>query len=502
MSNFLPNGQGDVQGFGVDNWQNLEELNKALGTGQDGEAYGGGAYNDMSALRPQSLEGTLKVVTAGEQHIKFWKSIGKKQAFNTVEEFNVMDSYGGDSSPFFIEGGLPNEEDSNYIRQSQMVKFLGTTRVVTHPATLVRNTVGDIVARETTNGTMWLLQQLERALYFGDSSLDPLAFDGVIKQITSFVTGKAYESQHIIDMRGQAIDENTMEDIATIVADNYGGGNLDLHLTNQVQKDFSKLITGTGLAGTNTRQRIQMGGQGEVMLGQPVRGYSANTADINFVNNIFLKPQGAPKTASQKGAPAVPTAPATPTSAPADATSKHTAQTYHYFVSAKNSAGESTPLYVGGAGQAVAVGQRVDITINRVTTDPGAKSYKVYRGVTSNPAQALFAFEVADAGSGVTQVISDRNFDLPGTDTAVLIDNDSENVLTFKQLAPLMKLPLARISASERFMILMYGMVQVYNPRRCVVIKNIGKLGINSNRELFNPSYGATSFGTVKPVAR
>ncbi len=122
MSQFL---NQDVDGFGVSSAQQLEELNKALGTGTEGEAYGD--YNDMSALRPQSLEGTLKVVTAKQEHIKFWKELSKKPAYNTVEEFNVLDSYGGNSSPFFTEGGLPNEEDSNYIRQSQMVKFLGTT---------------------------------------------------------------------------------------------------------------------------------------------------------------------------------------------------------------------------------------------------------------------------------------------------------------------------------------------------------------------------------------
>jgi hypothetical protein len=82
------------------------------------------------------------------------------------------------------------------------------------------------------------------------------------------------------------------------------------------------------------------------------------------------------------------------------------------------------------------------------------------------------------------------------------MDDDPIQVLTFKQLAPLMRLPLARISASERFMILLYGMIQVYNPRRMVVLKNIGALGLNSNRELFTPSYGAASFGTVHPVAQ
>jgi hypothetical protein len=482
-------------GFGQNSLSELEELNKALGTGQDGEAYGNGAYADMSAIRPQSLEGTLKVVTAQQKHIKFWNSIGKKQAFNTVEEFNVLDSYGGKSSPFFTEGGLPGEEDSNFVRQAQYVKFLGTTRVITHPATLVRNTIGDIVAQQTQAGTLWLLTQLERQLYFADSALDPLAFDGVIAQVRNFVSGKNYANQHIIDMQGLPLDENTLEDIATIIADNYGGQSLDLHLTNQVHKDFSKLLTGP--AG---RQRIGVGDS--ATLGAPVRGYSANTADINFMNNTFLKPETAPPAVSAKGAPAVPTGDATaPTAAAADATSKLAAGTYHYFVTAKNSAGESAPLYVGGAGQTTTAGQRVDLKINSVVSDPVALTYRVYRGYTNNPANALYAFEIK-AVAGASQVIPDRNFDIPGTHTAVLIDNDSENVLTFKQLAPLMKLPLARISASERFMILMYGMVQVYNPRRIVVIKNIGTLGLNSNRELFGPVYGQTSFGTVKPVAR
>lgn len=485
--------------FGESPFEHMEELMKALGTGQDGEAYGDGAYADMSALRPQSLEGTLKVVAAGQNQIKFWNMLGKKRAFNTAEEFNVLDSYGGNSSPFFVEGGLPNEEDSNYIRQTELVKYLGTTRVITHPATLVRNTAGDIVARETNNGTIWLLQQLERMLYFADSSLDPLAFNGVIAQVRNFVKGKEFENQHIIDMRGEVIDENILEDVATIIADNYGSTSLGLHMTNQTHKDFSKLITGTG-----GRQRISMG-SGETRLGQPVRGYSANAAEIDFINNIFLKPEGAPKSASQPGAPAIPTAAAVdPIVAGADPTGKSLmkANTFHYFVSAKNTAGESAPVHVGGASVAIADGQVVTIKINSVLSNPAAKSYRVYRGVSADPAKAQFAFEVK-AATGATQTIEDRDFDIPGTDTAVLIDNDSENVLAFKQLAPLMKQGLARIAASERFMILLYGMLQVYNPRRIVVIKNIGKLGLNSNRELFGPSYGTeTSYGTIKPVTR
>jgi hypothetical protein len=204
--------------------------------------------------------------------------------------------------------------------------------------------------------------------------------------------------------------------------------------------------------------------------------------------------------ASVNGAPAVPTYPAAQLTAADDSSSNLPAGTYYYFVTAKNSAGESAPVSLGSI--ATTDRQTVKIVINRVVSAPGAKSYKVYRGTSSDASKSLFAFEIKDAGAGVTQEIFDKNYDIPGTDTAVLMDNDPDQVLAFKQLAPLMKLPLARISASERFMILLYGMMQVYNPRRIVVLKNIGKLGINSNRELFLPSYGASSFGTVRPVAQ
>ena len=471
---------------------NLEELNKALGTGQDGAAYGDGAYNDMSALRPQSLEGTLKVVTAKEEHIKMWKKIGKKQAFNTVEEFNVLDSYGSNASPFFVEGGLPSEEDSNYIRQSTLVKFLGTTRVLTHPATIVRNTVGDIVAREQTNGTLWLLMKLERALYFADSSLNPLAFDGIEASIKNFVSGKPYATQHVIDLRGAVLTPDLLEDYATIIADNYGSGKLDLHLTNQVHKDFSKLFW--------ANQRTTPGGV--VSMGQPVRDYKANVADIDFLNNIFLKPEGLAPAAAAKGAPATPVIGDAAATAD-DASSLFVAgdnATYYYWITAVNAQGESATYATPGI--PVVAGKIVNISITRVVSDPKALYYKVYRSITNDITTATYAFSIKDSGSTSKQVIVDTNANIPGTHKAFLLDMDTENSFCFKQLAPLMKLPLARISASERFMILLYGMVQMYNPRRNIVIKNIGTLGNVSNKELFGPVYGQTSYGTVKPVAR
>lgn len=491
----MGNLQNMTDGFNGMTQLELEELQKAMGTGTPGAAYGEGIYGDMSAIRPQSLETTLRVVTAKEEHLALWRRIGKKDANSTVEEFNVLDSYGNDGDPFIVEGGRPQERNSNYERQASLVKFMGVTRGVTMPMQFAQTVgVGDAMAAETRNGTMWLLQQIEKSLFFGDSSKNPLAFDGVLAQVRKFVKGKSFEREHIIDMRGQPLTESILEDAATIISDNYGGATLELYLTNQVHKDFSKLFTGP----TGRQRVIDIGSN--VRMGQPVRGYAANAANIDFIPDRFLKPEGSPKPISQQGAPAVPSS--ATIEAVADTGSRLDAGTYFYFVSAKGTKGESATVATGSV--ATTAKQKVNITIPRVVNgDPSlsATTYKIYRGVSSDVAAAQFLTEVPDAGSGTTQVLVDNGDDLPGCEYAFLIDNDPDDVLAFKKLADLMRVPLGLTDTTSRFMILLFGMAQVYNPRRIVVFKNVGKLGTNSNRELFDPSYGAGSFGTFKPVA-
>ena len=148
MSNVSLRDYEGIQGFGVSTSQEVDELNKALyaGTGRGGAADGvpvGGASG--SPLRVESLEATLRVVTFTLGHIKFWKMLSKLPAFSTVEEYNQLTSYGGDNGAFTNEGDLPETQDSNYERKTALIKFLGTTREVTHPMTLVRPAHGNVI---------------------------------------------------------------------------------------------------------------------------------------------------------------------------------------------------------------------------------------------------------------------------------------------------------------------------------------------------------------------
>jgi hypothetical protein len=55
---------------------------------------------------------------------------------------------------------------------------------------------------------------------------------------------------------------------------------------------------------------------------------------------------------------------------------------------------------------------------------------------------------------------------------------DGEQGMMFKQLAPLLKMPLAQIDTSMRWAILLYGVLQVYQPQKCVLLINVGEVGM------------------------
>jgi hypothetical protein len=59
-----------------------------------------------SALRVESLEGSLKVLTHTAHHIKFWKKIPKSPAYSTVEEYNQLVDYVRTHSRSFKKGSF------------------------------------------------------------------------------------------------------------------------------------------------------------------------------------------------------------------------------------------------------------------------------------------------------------------------------------------------------------------------------------------------------------
>ncbi len=441
-----------IQGFGISPQQDLEELQKALSAGYDRPPSAGGG-----ALRVESLEATLKVVTYRMEHVKFWRSIPKLPAFSTVEEYNRLKEYGSDAGGFTQEGALPETDDATYQRTVGYVKFLGTTREVTLPMTLVRPAHGNIIALETQNGVMWILKKLERALFFGNSANIAEEFDGIEKQLLDDTDASLV---NIIDMRDENITEDVVNNCAQLVYQGYGVAN-KLYAPPKAIASFINTLY--------PKERYLLPPPVEGRVGITPRSVATITGDIVLEPDIFLNPPSIPSSAVGAKAPASPASVSVgaPASDPQSKFSASDAGTYKWAVTAINRYGESAKTESSSV--AVASGQSVTLTITDGAGTYPTQAYRIWR---TNPGGSTYGYVTTIPRTGTDTQWTDRNEDLPGRLKAFVLEED-QMTLSFRQLASMMKVPLATIAASIRWMQLLYGVPLLYAPRRVVILKNI-----------------------------
>lgn len=455
-----------VEGFGAISRDELSQLAKALTAGADinnpGAAPGVGF-----PLRVESLEKTLKNVTFTAEHIKLWRAITKDPAFNTVEEFNVLSSYGaGRDGAFVSEGALPEEDDSTYERKTAIVKFMGTTRKVSHVMTMINPAHGQIIAGETVNGTMHLLQQVERALFYADSALSSLQFDGLQKLITSLSP-----STNVIDMRGAPLDEDVLMDITLRVfsAPNFGKPT-HLHSNPMVINDIAK--------GFTPKARYDLFDKDSGMVGLNVDGFTSQAGPVKFEANTFIDEQNLAPTSAVGDSSKRPGSPTISTGAttPANTSSKFGADdagSYFYKIVACNDFGKSAAVAVDASAIAVAAGDKMTFGVTPAAA--GVKWYELYRSKVGGLVTATSLIDrIANTSGAGAQTVNDLNETLPFTSVAFLLQQNRE-AFTWKQLAPMLKIPLAVVDANIRWMQLLYGVLMLYAPGKVAMIKNIGR---------------------------
>lgn len=461
----------------------LAELQKAM---EAGDITGLQTLNKTdvpgATLKVEDLESTLKVLTFKESDIKLWKKISKLPAYNTVEEYNQQIEYGTDGYSFTDEGALPLDDSPMYRRQAELVKFMGTTRSVSHPMQLVNTMVGNIMETEVKNGTMKILRDADRALWHADSSVIPQEFNGYkAQQIKAMGSEKAWmDSDCVIDLRGGKLDEAILEQGALNILTNNGEGNLFM-CPPQVLSAFKKTIL--------DQKKIYVGSTDQNVnptTGLQVQKYLSQFGFIDLDFDKFLAETNQFKTltsaASSKNAPTKPTADATaPAAAATDAANLlfggDQAGSYKYAVSAISRAGESMLTDLSTAAIAVTSGKSVDLKFT--AGDANTEGFKIYRSKKDDTSGKYYPIAristsalVAGVNGGAAGVFRDLNTKIAGTEEAFLIDN-STDVWAFKQLAPLMKMDLAVLSPATRFMILLYGTPVLYAPKKLITFKNI-----------------------------
>lgn len=473
LNDFRNAGSGFGQGPGSD----VDALTKALETGYATSGQTGGA-----SLRVESLEASLKVLTFTSSHVKFWKRIPKSPAFSTAEEYNQLTQYGGSQSPFLAEGETPQASDSSYIRRTQFVKYLGTVREVSHQSTLVHSAHGDVVALENHNGILWMLEQTERALFEGDSSL---AYSGQSQSWDGL--NALIDSSSLIDMEGRALQEADIEEASNTIIENYGFPT-DMFLGTRAMSDLTKTMY--------PRARYEMPAPQNGQIGNSIQSIATQGGVIQFSPNVFIRKTPTPPAAATSA-----NAPATPASIAAGALAGTTgdhgkdapAGTSYvsYVVTACNRYGESAPTAVlGGAVTCSAADKAAGKYIPLTVTNPGTigafkpEYFKIYRSEASSsstvPSSLSSYFLIAqvpcgDQTASGTTVVNDLNLILPNSSSAY-VGELTPSVLTFRQLMPMMKMDLAVVGPAYRWMILLYGTPIMFAPKKWLRFINIKSL--------------------------
>lgn len=460
----------------------IELLNKAISAG-----YGGaGRPTDLTyggVLQAESLETTLKSVTFDMKNLKMWPSVSVDKAYNLFEQYNRLISYGSDSAPYLGEGGAPQEEDSTYVRDGQKIVFFGTRRRVSHQMTLVRVTVGDIVAQQAKEGTMHLLKNVERELYWGhahyqtqttgamtgsdaDLPSSSIAMNGLLKQLlkgdtdAQMISGdfNGYGTTGSIgqDLAGAVMAQDDIERLAVIALENFGSPS-ELHAEPAVISAFVKQFY---------PQFRSSPGLSSQTVGYDVSKIQTTAGAIDLKPNLFLRPRtGVRAIATGTAAPA---STFTASGAAASTGSTFAAGVYKVKVTAVNDSGESAP--VASADVTLTVGQNIDVTMASVPA--GVKTWKIYVSAPGGAAGTeKFAGNWANAGAGVYRCAGAK---LPGLGEAFLLDMSAEN-MRFKQLAPLSKINFAIVTTALEFAIVLYGALFVYTPRFNCFFRNCGK---------------------------
>ena len=447
----------------------LENLQKALtaGSGVDAAAFTGGR-----ALIPESLENTLVNVLWSQDEARLFQRIKKKAIPSPVHQWDRRTEVGNSDGAWVAEGGTSFEKDQTIARVFETAKYLQTLRRATLQATL-SNMIENAMTIEQNAGALWIIREVEKAMFYGNDNIVAEQPKGIIQQINDAADNTATfgspVADNILDVRGASADsaefERQVNEGARAIRDNYGKGSL-LLVSTMVMQDVQNLL----------RDRIRFNA-GNTLGTSVFNKYPTPFGELELLDDVFIREGTTPGTASTlAGAPSAPTEDA----APADVAlagsevSFWTAAdvgAYDYAVTAVNRFGESAPVAMTQLA-AVTAGQKVTMTVaDGATVGTGFKLYRSRRDAGTGDLRYVKTVPRAAA----TTVITDFNAELPGTSHGFLLTMDQVyDAIEWFQFLPMMKFDLYPTNqAVYPFLMLLFGALALKKHEQHVYIRNI-----------------------------
>lgn len=455
--------------------EQLQALIKALEAGSYNAAPG--SLVQGSALQHEDLSPVMQNVTFGDEHIKLQKALKIEDAKSQLIQFNRQLSYGTFGGSAQYEGGIGEEDTSDYVRAVVPMAYYSTTRRVTVAANMIGAFDGvKAEDRAAEDAAKKLAGDIELDLLKGMSDFSNAGvFDGNPGAIPALPNMFGLDQQ-VRQSDAQASTQDLM--FAEYGSDQSVVLSADGTLTQSIIEDAGVrsamnmghadklMLDPISLAAYNkiahAKERIVLAGSAQEATGAALRQQWTSSGAVTLEASRFISGKTRPAKA-RAGSPAAPAAPAA--AAVVGAGSLLDAGVYVYYVTSCNERGES--LKSANTSHTVAsAGDAVDLT---VTAASGAKYYNVYRSAAGgSAADAKFIGRVKQGvGNPVFRDLGNRS---PGSVTGYMLQMDTWGV---HQLAAYSKLKLAVSDLSLPEAHFRFLCLTGYQPRKNVLIDNI-----------------------------
>lgn len=454
--------------------QDVQSLEKALtaGYGTDSAAFTGGR-----ALIPENLEQeVINALAENKNDCKIMNMLKKTPVKSTIHEVNTRTDQGDWKHLSVTEGGSSIETSQGINRQTFPMAYLQTRRSITKQMEAV-DTVEGALASEKIAGVETIIKAAEYQCFHGNSNVVGTEFNGFEAQIRN----ARLEDQNIKSLRGKSIGTYGAKIFDEIAESIY-------HKGGEAEKVFYPPILARDIRATLFDEK----------------GYYNMGAGFNTVNNFNGKAlpdystaigstlalsgedAGADKFFQVKGKvvadgdvlkrPPAPTSVTASASASVDKSEFETgdAGDYKYTVHAVNQYGISEGTAIASP---VTVAAKGAVTLT-ITPAAGVKAtgFIICRSKKDGD-EVMEMTQIANSGNATTTFV-DKNSELPGTASMLLLPKLKQSYYTFGQLLPVCTFPLQPADKAEiPFLVLMYGALEVRTPKFLGLVKDIGYAG-------------------------
>lgn len=470
---FSPAGIPDVTG--IDGQQIYEEVVKAI---TSDATLPRAAGPSAARLGVEFLDATLRYAETQERQLWAWKDIKKVPTGSLAVEWSRVNHLGGYGTDGFIgatDAGIVT--DPNFSRGVKEVKYLAVKGQVALVAQLQRsvgfNGIGqNIMATAEMLKTRELLRHAETMLFFADSTISSLHFDGWFKQISDAATE---QNEIAIDMEGNPLNKDVLEVMTDIMANNHADPNR-VYVPNVGLSDLKRSLFPQVRMGENVRD----GEIGSRFIEFLIDALNGDPEYMKIRRTHMLTPGvngGLPRfipTVVGDSAPAAPAAVAGVAGAHVATSSRPglRAGTYVYTVCAVSRGGYSLGTTSGAV--APTAGQRVTLSITH--PDQNVLYFYVFRNKTGEDGtvQANRKYLCRVARTGAVSTFVDDRFWEPDTYQAGVFQQDDESYVA--QYLPLTKRPLPQDLMANAFGLLLFVTPIMTVPTHNIWLKNCGRL--------------------------